>query len=211
MPYMDDLDIARLIRARLYDTARSASEVSREVYGKGAELSGVLSGSRNLSAKGFLGLVSSLRVDGDLLRLWVAAFLVSRTPGFLRIVEQTGLLAGAPLEMGAVELAELEMDREPWRAFSRVEASGRLRHQLCQQLADGGRYAATALGARVGERPQLVRTALRDLRKMGLVRSLARTERVRGLHAEHNARLLEWELTQKGVKLLGELELRKAS
>jgi hypothetical protein len=201
---LTDIDLLRLIRSRLGDKRIEARDASREVYGRPTDLPGVMTGEKSLTPKAFVKLAKALDVRGSLLRVWLAAFLVDRDAGFLRLVKDAGLLDIEALRaLKEVKDPGLHVDMS-WEHFgSCVETVGRMRQKICSVLAVADKpLSAGEVATKIGDHEHPTRGALRRMRTAGYVESEERLGRVQGMHSMHNAQLVYWKIAEAGREAL---------
>jgi len=200
--HADDIELTRLVKAQLHATGAEVATVSRNVFCKRpTELSMFLSGSKTLTPKAFLRLVEELGVDKDieLLKLWVAGFLLHRDSGFLSVVHEAGLITEASCSRIKAEDAPEPVVSLTWKRFSSIETAGKLRLRICRSLAERGPSQATTLAASIREMVLPVRGALVAMRELGYVVTSSVQMRVRSVGGKkRNARRVEWTLTEAG-------------
>jgi hypothetical protein len=201
--HADELDILQILRAAVGQDGRSITALSQAIYGHRSGLSKVLGGAKTFTLKALINAVRVLGVKGPQLRLWLAAYLVSKEIALLPLVTGSGMLQGveSPRPSGA-----LPENDGGWRRFSRCEMTGRARRGVCEALGRASTPLNTnQVAGAAGIRPDYARTLLAGLYGKGLVQRASRMDTVPGLRSVHLAKVYHWSLSDAGRATLASL------
>lgn len=204
------MDLLQLIRKRLCDLNLTGTEVGTRVFGNSRALLQILAQNQSLSFKAFVVLVEELGVskDPDVLRTWISALLLHKSPpGMVRLLRMAGLTTDeddADADVAGPALAAVL--GAGWRQFSRVPAAGRLRQRILGVLSKSSApINVTAIAAAIGVRYAEVSSPIRWLQQNGYVMGVRSKERMGSLaFGYHQGVAMRWKITERGQTALAQ-------